>query len=283
MLTNHLASAYCFIGMEGIGKDGFAIELAKTANCYAPIIKPISDANGVTRDSITACDECKSCQMANNLSHPNIQFIFATPNKDKITEAIYAEIKAQIGIKKSNIYHKIAIDKANEIQIDTIRDIKKSNALSNETGHKFVIISDGDKLNEKASNAFLKMLEEPSPNSTIIITTSKKERLLDTILSRCQQVFFNPLPIDDIADYIQEQYHRSEVDSKLFAVLSQGSVIKAVANFDDNINSMRSQAVDLLRIALKKKIFRIELLSAIDEIAKKDRSMINVFLNLLLV
>ena len=263
IVNNKIASAYCFVGAEGIGKDGFAIEFAKAVNCYEPIIKTEKDSADLEYQSYNACDNCKSCKMANMLSHPNIQFIFPYPSKTNLNEEMNAIINEQISQKSKNIYHKITIPKANEIQIDTIRTIKKKVALSNDKGRQFVIVSNADKLNSAAANAFLKTLEEPPLDTTIIITTSNKDKLLDTIKSRCQIIYFSSLPENEIAEYIEETYHRSETDSRLFATLSQGSITKAMEMFSSNMNLMRTQIVDLLRIALKKNIYRLELTDSI--------------------
>ncbi len=289
LLNKKIASAYCFVGNEGVGKDGFAIELAKASNCYQPIIKNEIDDNGAEYQSYNACDSCKSCKMASSLSHPNIQFIFPYPAKSNLNDEMYSIINEQISLKAKDIYHKITIPKANEIQIDTIRSIKKKVSLSNDKGRQFVIVSNADKLNTAASNAFLKTLEEPPPDTTIIITTSNKERLLDTIQSRCQMMHFSSLPFSEIAEYIEEKYHRNETDSQLFAALSQGSITNAIDMFSSNMNAMRGQVVDMLRIALKKNVYRLELTDAIsisgfENDIKMDRKQFHkLLLNLLIV
>jgi len=288
ILNNKLASAYCFVGNEGIGKDGFAIEFAKAVNCYTPIITTEINEQGNEYKTYNACDKCKSCKMANNLSHPNIQFIHPYPAKTNLNDEMYAVIKEQVALKAADIYHKITIPKANEIQIDTIRSIKKKVALSNEKGRQFVIISNADKLNTAAANAFLKTSEEPPSDTTIIITTSNKERLLDTIQSRCQMLYFSPIPEDEIANYIEEKYHKSETSSRLFATLSQGSITNAMDMFSSNMNAMRTKIVDMLRVALKKNIYRVELSDMItinnfDDAKIDKRHYYKLLLNLLII
>ena len=285
IINNKIASAYCFVGMEGIGKDAFAIEFAKVVNCYSPIINKTTE-----HLTYSACDECKSCKMANALAHPNIQFIHPLPAKTNLNEEMQAIINDQLSMKAKNVYHKIIIPKANEIQIDTIRAIKKKIILSNEKGRQFVIVSNADRLNTAAANAFLKTLEEPPADTTIIIVTSNKEKLLNTIQSRCQIIYFNSLPEKEIADYIEETFHRSETDSRLFATLSQGSITNAMEMFNSNMNAMRTQIVDMLRIALKKSVYRVELSDAIvdsnklDDDVKMDKKQFNkMLLNLLII
>ena len=45
----------------------------------------------------------------------------------------------------------------------------------------------------EASNSLLKILEEPPPNTVIILTTSRLYSLLPTILGRCQKIKFDPI------------------------------------------------------------------------------------------
>ena len=281
LIAKRLASAYCFLGIEGIGKDAMALELAKTTNCYAPI----TSFDDLSNQTISACDSCKSCKMANSFSHPNIQYIFAMPSEDKMTDEQLIAIREQIALKISDKYHKINVPNAKQINIALIRKIKKSAVLSSANkGRNFIIISNGDSMNTEAANAFLKTLEEPQPNTTIIITSSKKEKLLQTILSRCQQIYFNPIHNEEIVKYLISQHNKNEAESRLIATFAQGSILKAIENFDDDMNLLRSEAVDILRVAFKRKLYRIELLESIDNLlSKKDKKHYSLFLNLLLI
>lgn len=279
ILENKLASAYCFLGIEGIGKDGFALEIAKTVNCQHPII---------SNDTISPCEECSSCKMANSFKHPNIQYIFAQPAEDKskasakqeLQETIKEEIKEKLG----NPYHKINIPNARQINISLIRNITKHLMLADANGHRFVIISNGENMNVEASNAFLKTIEEPMERTTIIITSSHREKILPTILSRCQQFYFDPIKLEYIQQYIIKNYNKSEEDANLIAAISRGSITQACEYLDDNLNNLRNSIVDLLRISLKRKNYKEELLNNIADITKKkDRKLTILILELLLI
>jgi len=72
------------------------------------------------------------------------------------------------------------------IGIDQIRDLEKKLALkSYKAKIKIAVINEAEKLTLPAQNALLKTLEEPPPNSLIILTAAKKDLLLPTIISRC--------------------------------------------------------------------------------------------------
>src|SRR5688572_14228384 len=59
-------------------------------------------------------------------------------------------------------------------------------------GQKVGIIFDADRLMEQAANAFLKTLEEPPPNSNLLLVSAYPDQLLETILSRCIEVPIKP-------------------------------------------------------------------------------------------
>jgi len=80
-----------------------------------------------------------------------------------------------------------------KIYIEDIRDLKPYLSLKPYFGpYKFVVINDADRLVSEAANAFLKILEEPSPFTIIILISSKPKFILPTVLSRCEKVQFLP-------------------------------------------------------------------------------------------
>ncbi len=86
--------------------------------------------------------------------------------------------------------HKVQPEsKSRRIVIDQIRDLEQSVQRKPLIGiGKAVIIHDADRLQPQAANAFLKTLEEPPPNSLILLLSSLPEAMLETILSRCVEV-----------------------------------------------------------------------------------------------
>lgn len=80
-----------------------------------------------------------------------------------------------------------------KIYVEDIRNLKSYLSLKPYYGpYKFVVINDADRLVPEAANAFLKMLEEPSPFTVIILVSSKPKFILPTVLSRCEKVQFLP-------------------------------------------------------------------------------------------
>jgi DNA polymerase-3 subunit delta' len=284
ILDNRIAHAYCFIGEEGAGKEAIAIEFAKIVNCLSPVIND---------NSIECCNKCGSCKMANSLQHPNIQLIYSLPTpkagdsssiSDRLSDEQINEIQQQNELKSLNPYHKIQIPKATQIKIASVREIKRNLGLtSNSEGRRIVLVFRADEMNNEAANAFLKTLEEPQSNITIIMTTSKSEVIIPTILSRCQQVHFQSLPIDELAEYLVKKLNIDLTDAKLASNIGQGSYQRAVEFLDENMKLLREEVVDFFRTSLKK-AYRTELITKIEPIYnQKDRNKIDLVLNLLLV
>jgi DNA polymerase-3 subunit delta' len=291
-----IAHAYCFWGNEGVGKDALALEFAKVVNCE----HPARDAEGLT----SACDVCKSCRQAAALQHPNIQFVFSLPaaksssaDKDgvsgnvspllKLSDDQIQIIQEQLRLKAENLYHNIAIPNAAQIRIASIREVKKQISMSSsQRGRRFVIISEADAMNQEAANAFLKTLEEPSAAVTIILTTSRREQVLSTILSRCQQIRCDALFDDDIARALVERKALPLDEARLVARLADGSYSKACELLGEDLRQLRVEIVNLLRLILMPRFvlrFTHELSSLAGKSAEsRDRVKLEYMLVLLL-
>lgn len=90
-----------------------------------------------------------------------------------------------------------------KIYIEDVRDVKTFLSLKPYFGpYKFVIINDADRLTPEASNALLKVLEEPAPHSILVLVTSRSRTLLPTITSRCQHINFLPHSEPELVKYL---------------------------------------------------------------------------------
>ena len=282
--NNRISSSYIFTGTEGIGKEFVAIEFAKSVNC---------DNKFYTDDNlINACNKCKSCITIDNFSNNKIQLIYAMPTPKstsedsnvKYTEEQYKQIEEQISLKVKNKYHKINITGANQIKIGAVRELKKKLAYStSEGGRRFSIIINSEDMTTEAANAFLKTLEEPNENTTIILISSSPEKILQTIMSRCQEIKFEPIEKDILINHLIEKYSKSDTEARLIANFSQGSLSKSYEFIDEDIQQLRVDIVDLLRSCIKRK-FRIELVKEIEILtASKDKNKVELALKLLII
>jgi DNA polymerase-3 subunit delta' len=256
---DRLAHAYLFIGQEGCGKFAVALELARILNCE--------------KKSSESCGVCSSCQKFETLQHPNLKLIFPLPvgrgekSNDpplaKFTENEVAEIQEQIALKAKNPYHKIVIERANVIKINSIREIRRQAAMSLfGSGKKVFIILDAEKMNDESSNALLKTLEEPHPDTLLILLTTAVHSLLPTIISRCQLIRFDPLSDDVIAEALQKNRNIDYEKAKIIARLANGNYNKALLYIDTDYEDRMNKAIALLRAMLLKS--RISIMNEIE-------------------
>ena len=287
IIENKIANSYCFIGIDGVGKEAVAIEFARTVNCENPIVEA---------DTINACGKCSSCRMTNTLQHPNIKLIYALPSikagdkqsgtiADKLTDEQIHDIQEQNALKAADIYHRISIPKATQIRIATVREIKRDLSLTaNALGRRMIIVIRADEMTTGAANAFLKTLEEPQTDVSIIIITSKPEAILPTILSRCQQVHFQTLLEDELSSYLTDKFKIDPAEASLAASFGQGSYTKATEFLDEDMKQQRDDVIDYLRTSLKARAYRVELLHKLDNIIKqKDKNKVELILLILLI
>ncbi len=161
------------------------------------------------------CEVCPGCLQVEGATHPD--FIEAAKPEDK-----------------------------HELPISVIRDLCDQFGLKpSRGGRKVAILDDADDLNEEASNAFLKTLEEPPPNALLILIGTSPELQLETIVSRCQVVRFDPLADSEIADLLIEKGIAQDADDAArLAALGEGSVSRAIGLADAELERFRRSLID---------------------------------------
>lgn len=150
------------------------------------------------------CNECANCKAANAGTHPDI----------------------------------IEINAANETHVDDIRDLIDRSTLAPMQGkHKVYIIDEVHQLSSAASSALLKTLEEPPENVIFILATTDPQKLLPTIISRCQRYDFTRITTPQIRDHLldiaQKENIRMEPEAaEMIAELADGGMRDSLSIMD---------------------------------------------------
>jgi DNA polymerase-3 subunit delta' len=136
-----------------------------------------------------------------------------------------------IKVNSSNHADVIAAEPEGEfIKIDQVREIQKRLRFRPmEGGRRACIIDSADLMKAEASNALLKILEEPPRDTHLFLMTSRPHQLLSTILSRCQWIKFKPLSQPDIAQILKKARGLDEEKAHFYASLAGGSAGQAVS------------------------------------------------------
>ena len=260
---NKLAHAYLFYGSEGTGKEATALELAKLLNCEDEQSKP--------------CNKCNACNKINKLNHPDIKYIFPLSSKWKPED-----ISKRINNKSENIFAPIDQEGVTNISIDKIRELKNETKYPPyESKQKVYIITEADKMNRESANSFLKLLEEPPDYLTLIMITSSKNALLDTIRSRCRSIYFPVLSKDEIVGVVKN-YH--PIDDRITKVIkfSQGNLKKVFGSLEEDFGSKQQLVLTFLRAAASGSAVKIS--EVVDEMYKKrDKNFLVEILNLVIL
>jgi DNA polymerase-3 subunit delta' len=135
-----------------------------------------------------------------------------------------------------------------ELPIRVIRDLCLDLGLKPMRGvRRVAIVDDADDLNDEAANAFLKTLEEPPPGAVLILIGTSAEVQLDTIVSRCRVVRFDPLPPTELAALLREKGVTSDpAEAGRLAQLGEGSVGRAIGLADPDLEHFRRGLIDEL-------------------------------------
>ena len=175
----------------------------------------------------------------NQISHA---YIFCGPRGvGKTTCArIFANKINNINIenKQDSIFNIFELDAASNNSVDDIRDLVNQTRIPPQKGkYKVYIIDEVHMLSKSAFNAFLKTLEEPPKYCVFILATTEKQKLIPTILSRCQIFEFHRINLQDIQSHLmsivkKENFIAEEKSIQLIAETADGALRDALSTFD---------------------------------------------------
>jgi DNA polymerase-3 subunit delta' len=131
------------------------------------------------------------------------------------------------------------------LRIGQVRAVQRA-AYFQPMGRRRVFILDGaDTMRWDVANVFLKILEEPPPSATLILIAPSPYSLLPTIISRCMQFHFAPLPQPDVERILKEKTGRKGSEVTVAAQLAEGSPGLAM---EMDVESTTQRRKDALRI-----------------------------------
>lgn len=190
-----LSHAIILCENEPSGALSLAVALAQYVNCR----------NHIEGDS---CSECNSCHKYGKLIHPDLHFVFPVNSSKLLNES---QKKAPISdyflqqfrqilldnplFSEQQWYDKIELEsKMGNIGVaESKRILEKLSLYAAEGDYKTMIIWLPERMNAECANKLLKILEEPSAGTLFILVSQAPEKLLPTIVSRCQMIRLAPL------------------------------------------------------------------------------------------
>jgi len=194
-------------GPRGVGKQQLALWLARLLLCENADRAP--------------CGACRSCRMAAQVQHPDLHWFFPRPrlkDSDPDPADIRLDIAEAISERMENggLYEPPGGDEA--LYVATIRAVVQTAGMSPAIGRRKVfVVGDAERMvaqegSDQAANAFLKLLEEPPADTTIILTSSEPGALLPTIRSRTASVRVAPLSEVDVRAFLADPIVADHLD-----------------------------------------------------------------------
>ena len=148
-------------------KDSFAFEIAKALHCE--------------KGEGASCGECRNCRLMDGIRDESGNIVPSHPDFLKI------------------------VPEKDTIRIDVVREIAKFiRSRPMISRKKVVLIENIDRMNIEAQNAFLKILEEPHFYVHYILTTSRIDTILDTIISRVQKFYLKRVSKSEFFGFFKE-------------------------------------------------------------------------------
>ncbi|MDD2331215.1 MAG: DNA polymerase III subunit [Candidatus Cloacimonetes bacterium] len=240
---DRIAQAYLFHGREGVGKFMTAFYFGMALNC-------------LSSSEYRPCGVCASCHKFLAFEHPDFIYLFPTPNyKISPTGEIkdgssLKEYEAYLSNKRESPWKTFFFPGSTEIRKESIMMLQHRLNLSiHEAAYRICLIEDADQMNQATANAFLKTLEEPPQRTVIILVTQRLSVLLPTIVSRCQLVYFNPLPRSVMESILIESFAVDPPTARTASLIADGNLKTSIRIAQESSSENRELALKLLSLA----------------------------------
>ncbi|WP_417223162.1 DNA polymerase III subunit delta' [Amphritea sp.] len=175
-----------------------------------------------------ACGHCRSCELTGSGGHPDL-------------------------------YQLKPDEPGKPIKIDQIRELTTFiYSTAQQGGYRVVILDPADSMNINASNALLKMLEEPGSNTLIMLLTHRLGQMLPTIKSRCQRVDMPPADHALATQWVSTQLGVDAEEAAQLLVIAHNSPLQALAYKQDDLLGLRAKVLKGLADILKNRSSSVE-------------------------
>jgi len=274
-----VSHAQLFTGPEGCGSLALALAYAKFIGCE-------------NRGESDSCGTCKSCVKHEKMIHPDMHYVFPVikkknSNDEPLSDDYLAEWRefntnspfgrvndwfAAIGAGENNAQGMI-------YSVESAEIIRKMSLKPYESDYKIMVIWLPERMNNTSANKLLKLLEEPPDKTVFILVSDEPDRLLPTIISRCQLLKIPPFTNSEIKSYLRSSYGATDTEADNMARLARGNIARAeeLSKTDESLKQNLRFFRELMRNAWKRDV--IELIKWADEISAGGREAQKNFLN----
>ncbi|WP_291725934.1 ATP-binding protein [Bernardetia sp.] len=243
--NNHVAHAQLFLGYEGSTALSLAWAYATFLSCE-------------NKQENDACGRCSSCVRYKKLIHPDLHFVFPTAKAKAYKEREefmkgWREFlpKSKFPVLQDWSEYLDTEGKQFSISVAESRYISKILSLkAYEGGYKILILWLPEYMNASAANALLKGLEEPPKKTIFLLVSEKTDKILSTILSRCQLIQVPRYSDAEVKEYLISQ-NIKENEAAEIAPLVDGNLNEAMKLSKHTQNKNQEWFRDWMRLCFK--------------------------------
>jgi DNA polymerase III subunit delta' len=242
--TGRVPHALLFTGARGVGKFTLARMFAQAANCER-----------LTDDS---CGECATCLRISQLADPQELLEQGLVERGESADAATVERVPLILQSHPDVWALVPDPVRLKspvarpmLRVGQLRAVQRA-AYFQPMGRRRVFILDGaETMRWDVANVFLKILEEPPGSATLILTAPSAYALLPTIVSRCLEFHFAPLPQVAVEKILKDKTDRKPSEIKLAAQLAEGRPGLAMEMNVEAASKGRTNALRILERAAR--------------------------------
>jgi DNA polymerase-3 subunit delta' len=253
---SHVSHSQLFYGPEGGAQLAMALAYATYINCE-------------NKTELDSCGTCASCHKMDRIVHPDFHQIFPTTKSAKVKGGDDEKKNSSVDgfmplwrtFLQSNLYKTLAdwhehigAEKNQQAIIpaeEARKIIQKVSLKAYESEFKTLIIWLPELMNNSASNAILKILEEPPAKTLFLMVCNDPNKLLPTILSRTILINIPLFHDNDVVDYLVTNKYSDNTRAKQVAYLAEGNLSKAMEILDQTDEDIHENFAGWMRLCFK--------------------------------
>ena len=188
--SGRIPHAVLICGAEGTGKRRFALAWAKALLC--------------TGSGPFACNRCPNCRKVASLIHPDLHTALPLPPRRGKQKSSLADLRDSV-VEYVHDAGATLPSNAN-IAVEHLRQLQRELAFApTESPRKVGLIFAAERMHPAGANSLLKLLEEPPARAVVALVSAAPERLLPTVLSRCQRMILSPLDAATLRAQLEQE------------------------------------------------------------------------------
>jgi len=273
-----VSHAQLFTGPEGCASLAVALAYAQFIGCE-------------NRQPADSCGVCKSCIKHEKMIHPDVHYVYPVLKKKNSTDEPVSDdyisqwrefIISSPFRSVSEWFDEIGSGEKAQGMIysaESSEIIRKLTLKPYESDFKIMIIWLPERMNQTSANKLLKIIEEPPEKTVFLLVSDEPDKIIPTILSRCQVIKVPAFDNNEIKNHLRSVFGATDAQADEIARLSRGNILKAEELFrnDETQKQNLEKFIALMRNAWKRDV--IALIAWSEERSSEGRESQKKFLD----